>query len=130
MSDLRPTGVPLMVGGVKREILFTLNAIDKIQSETGLSMEEVIGELTIPGKSVQALKKILKCLLEDEVERKAGQETEFKKYTEEEIGWLFDARNIPEAVLAIFTAYGVSLPELEEEEEEENPNMVSGQQKN
>lgn len=126
MSDLRPTGEVLIVNGEERHILFTLNAIDSIQSEMNLSMEEVITELTVPKNSTKAFRVIIKCLLNDEVEREKHQSgKKLKEYTEKEIGWMFDVKNIPDAIYAIFKAYGMSLPEGDEEE---SPNQESAQQ--
>ena len=53
MSDLRPKGAHVEIGGVDRHFLFTLNAIDTIQSEKGMPVSNVMellqDEAEVPG---------------------------------------------------------------------------------
>ena len=42
MSDMRPSGIAVTVGGVERHVLFTLAVVDEIQSKYGLPVSEVI----------------------------------------------------------------------------------------
>lgn len=124
MSDLRPKGVPVMIDGVERHLLFTLNVIDNIQEHFDMTLEEVIDLLTDKRKSNQTLKTILMMLLEDEVERKeyTGGAGELKKYSQKEIGWLVTVDNVTEILLAVLKAYGLSLPEPGDD----FPNLESG----
>ncbi len=131
MSDLRPEGIPVMIDGVERKILFTLNAVDSIQDRLGMSIDEAIDNLTVPRKANEVFKVMVSSLLNDEVERLdfKKQPHDLKKYTEKEAGWLITETNKYEMLGSILKAYGISLPEPEEEEDEA-PNGQSVQQEN
>lgn len=124
MSDLRPTGVPVMLEGVERHLLFTLNAIDRIQDCFDKALYEVIDQLSDDRKFGQTLKAILAILLEDEVERKTHEQGEcsLKQYSPEELGWLITQENAWIMMRSVLAAYGVSLPEPEDD----SPNQKSG----
>ena len=124
MSDLRPVGVPVMVDGVERHLLFTLNVIDKLQEHFDKSLEEIIDLLTERKHANKTLKTILIMLLEDEIERIEYEKgaCELKRYTDREIGWIITQDNVVDITMAVLKAYGMSLPESEDE----FPNMESG----
>lgn len=125
MSDLRPRGVPVTVEGVERHFLFTLNAIDEIQDHYGKPLSETIQELADDTKSVRIMRYLIAVLLNDEAEReRAAGKGELKTYTEQEAGWLAEKNEMVKYTMAILTAYGVSLPEAEDED----PNQTGGQQ--
>lgn len=119
MSDLRPTGVAVAIGGEERHFLFTLNVIDTIQEHYDCSLEEVIDKLTDKRESVKALRYVVMELLNDEAER-----ADLKRYTEQEAGWIVSQENLMEVTLAVLKAYGLSLPEPDEFD---SPNVQSGQ---
>lgn len=127
MSDLRPRGVPLELGGEKRELLFTLNVMDDIQSRTGEPVFSTLQKLFEKEEMNGAVKLLLSSLLTDEAERKKWMDPKstLKPVSEKEVGWLVDIGNIGEAVNAILTAYRISMPEAEEDEEPD-PNVKSG----
>ena len=124
MSDLRPTGIPITLGGEQRNLLFTINAIDEVQSQTGKSMDDVIEELTDQKTSLQTLKLLVTALINDEIrrERHYGR-SKAEEVTEEEVGWMLSQENIVEATAAVLRAYGYSLPEPDEFA---SPNAESG----
>lgn len=126
MSDLRPKGVPVKIGGEEHNLLFTINAVDEIQDRMNLPIDEVFDSLTNPWEAWKALKTMLACLLNDEQGRKKfyGEIQETKVYTEEEVGWMVLETDKYVIIEAMLRAYGVSLPETEEE----SPNMESVQQ--
>ncbi len=124
MSDLRPVGVPVEVEGVERHFLFTLNVIDEIQEHFKMELSQVIDNMTDKEKSNSTVRYLVSALLNDEAEREAGRGRELKRYTEKEAGWLVTLDNISDILLAIFKAYGLSLPEPDEDS---FPNMESGQ---
>ena len=81
--------------------------------------------MTNPWEAWKALKTILTCLLNDEQKRNKfyGEVQEAKAYTEEEVGWMVLETDKYVIVEAVLRAYGVSLPETEEE----SPNAKSVQ---
>lgn len=116
MSDLKPRGVPVMVDGVERHFLFTLNVIDEIQDHYDLALSEVIDKLTDKSQAYKTLRYIIMTLLNDEAEREnAIGNDKYKKVTEKETGWLITLENEEEILIAVFKAYGLSLPEGEDE---------------
>ena len=46
MSDLKPRGIPIILDGVERHFLFTLNIIDELQDKYGKNLYEIIEDLT------------------------------------------------------------------------------------
>ena len=128
MSDLRPKGYGIMVNGIERNFLFTLNAIDAVQSEFNKNVLEVIDH-AVNGKDVEQVKtirKLVEILLNDEAEREEFLHpgTKLETFTEKQAGWVVDAY-LEEIKLAIMIAYGLSMPEPEED-----PNQMSGQRNN
>lgn len=115
MSDLRPVGVPVTIEGVERHFLFTLNVIDEIQERFDTALSEVLGKLVEERKN-EKLIYLVTTLLNDEARReKHFENKELKVYTEQEIGWILDEERKVEFIVAILSAYGVSLPEPDED---------------
>lgn len=115
MSDLRPRGVSVEIDGVERYMLFTLNAIDELQEYYKEDLGTIIDRLTDKEEAVSTLRQILATLLNDEAEREAVSGKELKRYTVKEVGWLVSLDNQEQILLAILEAYGLSLPEGEED---------------
>jgi hypothetical protein len=111
MSDLNPIGEVIVLDGVERHLLFTLNVIDELQDKQNATLDEVVSKLTDKKESNKALKCILSTLLNDEAERTGGK---LKTYTEKEVGWLVTIQNVMEVTVAVLRAYGYSLPEADE----------------
>ncbi len=126
MSDLKPRGVPVVLDGVERRFLFTLNVIDDIQSETGKNMKEIMQELADEEKMKDTLKYLVTTLVNDEAERMKRKDPDsgLSAITQREAGELIGMDNIVEITAAVMLAYGYSLPEPEEDD----PNQESGQQ--
>lgn len=129
MSDLRPTGIPIVIDGVERHLLFTLNVIDKIQDKYGKPLSDTLTDVTNSELSDHLLRDVLIILLNDEVERENYKNPEcgLKSVTEQEIGWFLCRDNQYEVIIQILKAYGISIPEPGEDED---PNAESGQQSN
>lgn len=129
MSDLRPVGTPIMLNGMERNFLFTLNVIDSIQSHYDLPVLEVLGKLFDEKEKVKTLKFLVTVLLNDEVEGekyKNGNGTA-KEVTEREVGAMIHVENMDEVIKTILKAYGISEPDADEDEV---PNQKSEQQSN
>lgn len=125
MGSLNPAGVPVMIDGVERRLLFTLNAIEEIQEHYGLPLSEVMEKFGDPMELPKTMRYITSALLADEAERTGGN---LETYTEKEIGWKITEKDQVSWLTAILKAYGASLPEAGEEDED--PNRKSGNTKN
>ena len=66
MSDLRPRGVTIDVGGEKRELLFTLNVMDDIQGRTGEPVFSCLQKLFEKESLNASVRILLSSLLTDE----------------------------------------------------------------
>lgn len=122
MSDLRPRGEGLTLGGEERHLLFSLNAVDELQDHFDCSLEEVIERLTDKREAAKTLRYVVTTLLNDEADR--TKDADLKHYTERETGWLISNENLVEVTVAVLKAYGISLPEPDEFA---SPNVMSGQ---
>ena len=124
MSDLRPRGVPIVFDGVERHFLFTLNLIDEIQEKYDKNLLKVLDQMVKEDQSEHTLRDITMMLLNDEAERAKRRGEEIPKVSEADVGEMIGLDNYWDVVKAILEAYGISLPEPEEED----PNQESGQQ--
>lgn len=127
MSTLRPRGAMLEVNGQERRLLFTLNAIDAVQDRFGKNVNEVLRDITDEYPAGHTLRDTLKILLDDEVEREKHTRGENcpEEISEKEIGWLIGVDNYLQIMGVVFDAYGISIPEPDEN----SPNMEGGQQR-
>ena len=129
MSDLRQVGIPIELGGVERHFLFTLNAIDTVQSHYNSTMFEALDKLFDANEQNEALKFFTMTLINDEVEREKWKNpsSDLKEVSEKEVGWMIHVENMGIVTTAILSAYRISVPESNENDD---PNMESGQQNN
>ena len=129
MSDLRPVGIPIELGGVERHFLFTLNAIDTVQSHYNSTMFEALDKLFDANEQNEALKFFTMTLINDEVEREKWKNpsSDLKEVSDKEVGWMIHVENMGIVTTAILSAYRISVPESNENDD---PNMESGQQNN
>lgn len=135
MSTLNPVGVKINACGREYELLFTLNAIDKLQDMTGQLLPEIMLEVANvkDTNSIASLKMVLSVLMNDYAERmndpffSSEKHPELIPVTEKQVGMFVNEANWGEMVDNVLTAYGYSMPEPDEDEEEEpDPNAVSG----
>ncbi len=128
MSDLRPRGIPILVNGEERHLLFTLNIIDEIQDRYEKTLAEVLDDITNEDVSGHMLRDVLVMLLNDEVAREKYRDpsSTLKEITEQEAGWLVGLDNRFTLIASVLKAYGISLPEPEDDD----PNRKSGQTNN
>ena len=127
MSDLRPSGIPVVLDGVERHFLFTMNIIDEIQDRYGKTLHEVIADLAKADGTEHTLRDLVVILLNDEAQRMAknpGEASMYPVVTEMEVGEMIGLDNYYTVMAAVLRAYGISLPEPEEEDD---PNRKSGQ---
>lgn len=124
MSDLRPTGITVNLGGQERKLLFTLNAIDVLQDEHGKPIEDIIRSISDDGKDHKIFLSIVTALLNDEAEReKIMNGRELPVVTPQLAGWMVTHDNYAEVFIAVLKAYGYSMPEPDEDSD---PNLESG----
>lgn len=125
MSDLRPRGIPVVINGEERHLLFTLNAIDKVQSKYGKDASEVLDQIAGEYPEGRTMLEVLRILTEDEAEREkaADPESALKPVDEKALGWYIGADNYFDVMRTIYAAYGISLPEPDR-----NPKGEGGQQ--
>lgn len=122
MSDLRPKGVEIDFGGQKRELLFTINAIDEIQSELNLPLFDaiqIIGNAADGDMSHETLdgyRKILSILLSNDSESVSAKE----------VGDMVTFGNYIQMAWSILNAFGLSNPEPDEDEDDD-PKAETGQ---
>lgn len=125
MSDLRPRGIPVVLEGEERHFLFTFNTIDELQDKFGKSMTEILEELTEEETAGPTLRTLVTILLNKEAEReKRLGGREIPEVTEKEVGDLIGMDNVGVLITAVLKAYGISMPEAEDDD----PNQESGQQ--
>lgn len=129
MSDLKPKGIAIHLNGEERHLLFTLNSIIEIQDHYDLALSEVINKLMDQKESAQCMRYLMFVLLNDECERahKEDFQTAFSVVTEKEVGAMIAQENYTEVLLSLLKAYGISLPESKEEDND--PNQMSALQK-
>lgn len=127
MSDLNPAGVSIELGGVERHFLFTLNVVDAIESHYDCTVFEALGKLTNQDTQSEAIRFFVMTLLNDDADYQRWKipGSDLPHVTEKQAGWLVTVDNIGKVVRAILGAYGISMPEPDEDDD---PNRTSGQQ--
>lgn len=123
MSDLRPEGVKVKVGEQEYSFLLTINKIDEIQSRCNMPLSDAVELIAAAadgdteGKTLKVYRSVLSILM-DVPEQEAGEKVTFADY--QRIAW------------AMLAAYGVSMPEPDDEEKDEeedgepSPNLQTG----
>ena len=122
MSDLQPKGIPIMIGDVERHLLFTISVIDEVQAKYEKPLSSVMEMLQDDDKLVQVVFDLMFFMINDEIKRERYfHHKEEEPMTEQELKWFLDYSHIGEYMGAILRAYGVSLPEAEDD----SPNAES-----
>lgn len=127
MSDLRPVATEIELGGQKRNLLFTINAIDEIQEKCNMPLFDAVRYVAgaADGKTdretLSVFRSVLTVLLND------GEQ----KYSEEEAGRFVTLANYKQTAWKVLEAYGISIPdpdEMDEDEDEDgDPKAETGQ---
>lgn len=127
MSDLRPEGVKVEIGGQERKLLFTINAVEQIQDKCNLPLYDAMQYVVeaVGGKTdkdtIHNFKTIVMVLLNDE---KDGN------LTEKEVGAMLHMGNYRKVARTVLEAFGLHIPEPDEDDEEdedEDPKAETGQ---
>lgn len=127
MSDLNPKGIPVELGGQERNLLFTINAIDEVQEALNMPLFDAIqyaadaADNKLDHETITGFRTLVTVLLN------CGQK---EKVTEEEVGQMLTLPKYHEMAWKVLEAFGVSIPEPQDDEEdeteEEAPNAQTG----
>lgn len=128
MSVFKPRGIAIVLNGEERHFLFTLNMIDQIEEKYDKPLLEIIEDVANDTGSGHLLRDLVVMLLNDEAERNRRMQSsvEYATVTAEDVGDMIGLDNYYEVMKAFLKAYGISMPEADEDED---PNQESGQMK-
>ena len=129
MSDLRPTGVPVVIGGQEYNILFTIGAIEAIQETCNKALVETmtaierVADFKTDSEDVKTFYNVIAAFLTVDT----GKEVKA-----EDIDGIIKPAEMKKIAITLLEAYGFSMPDPDsdgedtEDEEEENPNQETG----
>jgi len=131
-NDFNPLGVPIEIGGEERRFLFTFNLIADLQKDYEAPVYETLNSMIYDGANefnAAVVVDVVYRLLEDEIEYRKfiGDTTKLKKYSRRQVGYLITNHNAGDVFNTILQAWTLSMPKPAEEDEEEDPNVKSGQ---
>ena len=131
MSDLRPKGVEIELGGQKRNLLFTINAIDEIQARCNMPLIDVMqyaakaADGKMDHETLDYFRAVVTTLVND---------ADGEQHSEKEVGRFLTLENYRPVAWKVLEAYGRSMPDPDEDEEndeeedgDENPKAGTGQ---
>lgn len=128
MSDLRPEGTTIMMGGEERKILLSIEAIDTIQHATNLPLLDATMRVAQvadgntygdDGENMKVFGKVLLAELLAAGEKVKAEDVNRIRY-----------REIPVIAAGILKEFGVSTPEEEEDEEDDDEDEDSPKAEN
>ena len=128
MSDLRPTGAPVEIGGREYKVLFTIGAIEAIQETCNKALVETmpaivnVANFGTKAEDVKTFYNVIAAFLTVDTG---------KKVTSEEIDGIMKPVEMQQIAIRLMEAYGFSMPDPDseddsEDEEEEDPNQKTG----
>ena len=129
MSDLRPTGAPVVIGGQEYNILFTIGAIEAIQETCNKAFVETmpaiarVADFKTDSEDVKTFYNVIAAFLTVDT----GKEVKA-----EDIDGIIKPAEMKKIAITLLEAYGFSMPDPDsdgedtEDEEKENPNQETG----
>ena len=129
MSDLRPTGASVVIGGQEYNILFTIGAIEAIQETCNKALVETmpaianVANYRTDADDLRTFYNVVAAFLTVD----SG-----KKVTADDIDGIMKPTEMQKIAITLMEAYGFSMPDPDsddedsEDEEEENPNQETG----
>lgn len=129
MSDLRPTGTPVVIGGQEYNILFTIGAIETIQETCNKALVKTmpaianVANYRTDADDLRTFYNVVAAFLTVD----SG-----KKVTADDIDGIMKPTEMQKIAITLMEAYGFSMPDPDsddedsEDEEEENPNQETG----
>ena len=121
MSALQPRGIPVNIGGVERRFLFTFAAIDEIQDHFDKPLVEVLEMLKDDRTLYKAAGFIVCTLLNDEIIRNGGKG---RGPALMEVMRMLDLSRTARVGRTILKAYGISMPDPNEDDEPDDPDDI------
>lgn len=130
MSDLRPKGIKVALGGQERRLLFSINAIDGIQEKCNMPLYDAMKYIAraADGKkdhdTLVQYRTVTTVLLNEENDG---------SLTEKEVGKMITLENYQDIAQNILLAYGIAIPDpdegddMDDDEEDDHPNAETGQ---
>ena len=115
MSDLKPKGKKITLGGKEYGLRFTLNAIDDIQDHFDIPIED-LGKLFKDSKTrIRNLRYLLTVLINEDIDCVNDENDEKISHVEERfVGRQIDANNMQSMMTAIMNSFTAGTPESEE----------------
>ncbi len=129
MSDLRPIGAPVVIGGQEYNILFTIGAIEAIQETCNKALVKTmpaiarVADFKTDSEDVKTFYNVIAAFLTVDT----GKEVKA-----EDIDGIIKPAEMKKIAITLLEAYGFSMPDPDsdgedtEDEEEENPNQETG----
>lgn len=127
MSDLRPVGTSTVIGGQEFKFLFTIGTIEKIQKQCNMPLNDVVKNVI--ARVADGYTEIEKLKKFHEVVAIMISENPGKKITAKSLDGVMNPKQMMEVAWNLLEAYGISMPEPPEEEddpEDEDPNQETG----
>lgn len=119
MSDLRPSGTKITLGGKEYGMRFTLNAIDDIQEHFGIDISDLSGLFAEPNKRIKSIRYLLTLLINEDIDCVADETGEPAKHLDERyVGRQIDAANIHTMMGAIMHSFSDGAPKRDDSEDE------------
>lgn len=117
MSDLQPKGIPVTISDQDWHFYMTIAAADVIQDHYDLPLQDVMNRLYKERDRYSTCAYILSVLTADEVRR---DKLDIKAPTEKELRDLVDVPAANRLTMSILRAYGISMPEKDEDDDDPN----------
>ena len=118
VTELRPgPGLPVTVGGIEFHFLFTWAVVDALQSRYQLSLWDVVQRLADPMTAYETGGRIITELIADDIYRNG--EGLIKPPTYEQVMHVIDMKQTDYMQERLLKAYGISMPEKDEDDDDE-----------
>lgn len=117
MSDLRPKGTKIKLGKNEYGMRFTINAIDDIQDNFNISIEELTKLFQDNKTRFKNLKYLLALLINEDIDCLKDETGEEMAHVDERfVGRHIDSNNMQEIMETILRAFTNGTPEVDEDE--------------
>lgn len=122
MSDLKPTGEKITLGGKEYGMRFTLNAIDDIQEHFDVPIAQLADVLMDEKKQIKNIRYLLTLLINEDIDC-LNDDADIKtpRIDEKYLGRHMDTTNMHELIGTILKVFSAGMPKPDDEDDE-NPN--------